>query len=164
VAFYHALGDPIPFGGCYERRDLRIPVSKKELQEALRSGRTISRKLVSHGGALHCLEETLVFRMDFDPLFCKGDTTGKSGAVAVSGACADDGGYVVAKKRGVFANGKAVATGRDKVFSIPEGTREIVPNDACKVFVKGMPIARVGDLTTSGAKIAGGSENTFAGD
>jgi uncharacterized Zn-binding protein involved in type VI secretion len=164
VAFYHALGDPIPFGGCYDKRNLSISVSKTELREVLQSGGTISRTRVSGGDSHHCIKETMSFRMEFDPLFCKGDTTGKAGAVAVSGACADDGGYVVAKRRGVFVNGKAIATGSDKVFSIPEGTREIVPNDACKVFVKGMPIARVGDLTTTGARIAGGSQNTFAGN
>ena len=93
---------------------------------------------------------------------CKTDKNSGPGALAVAGDCIDHGGYILPTEDKVFVNGKPVARVEDKVLCLIHGITEIVGDKSKNVFSGKRRIARVGDKTKCGAKIMGGSLDTFA--
>ena len=78
--------------------------------------------------------------------------------------CLDHGGYVIASDKSTIVNGKPVARIGDKALCYKHGQTEIISASKNKVTSNKKQIARVGDKTKCGAKLLGGSMNTFAGD
>lgn len=110
----------------------------------------------------NCDESTVTISIDFPNLLC--DQHANVGALATADACIDHGGYVLATEDNVFVNGKPVARVNDKVLCLRHGITEIVGDEDVEVYSDKQRVARVGDKTTCGAVIMGGSFSVYAGD
>ena len=100
----------------------------------------------------------------YPPLGCDFQPTSEKGAIVLSNDCIDHGGYVVASDTNMTVNGKPVARIGDKVICYKHGKTEIVASDKTELTVGKKPVARIGDRTKCGAKLLGGSMDTFAGN
>jgi len=98
-------------------------------------------------------------------LDCDEQLSSGKGALVLAGDCIDHGGYVIANdKTTTTVNGKLVAKIGDKVLCFKHGKTEIIATYKSNVLSNKKQIARIGDKTKCGAKIIGGSMDTFAGD
>jgi len=98
-------------------------------------------------------------------LDCDEQSSSGKGAIVLAGDCIDHGGYVIANdKTTITVNGKIVAKIGDKVLCFKHGKTEIIASSKSNVLSEKKQIARIGDKTKCGAKIIGGSMDTFAGD
>ena len=117
------------------------------------------KKSYSSGGVTQEIEIGSL-SLDCDEQFSSG-----KGAIVLAGDCIDHGGYVIADdKTTTNVNGKIVARIGDKVLCFKHGKTEIIATNKSNVLSNKKQIARVGDKTKCGAKIIGGSMDTFAGD
>jgi uncharacterized Zn-binding protein involved in type VI secretion len=107
---------------------------------------------------------TQTIEIGFPTFDCDDQMTSTKGAIVRAGDCIDHGGYVIASNKSTVVNGKAVARIGDKVMCYKHGQTEIISTSKNKVTSNKKQIARVGDKTKCGAKLLGGSMNTFAGD
>jgi uncharacterized Zn-binding protein involved in type VI secretion len=97
-------------------------------------------------------------------LGCNEQLSSSKGAIILSGDCIDHGGYVIATDKSTIVNGRPVAKVGDKVICFKHGETEIVLTENINVTSNKKRIARIGDKTKCGAKLLGGSRNTFAGN
>ncbi len=98
-------------------------------------------------------------------LNCDEQISSKKGAIVLAGDCIDHGGYVITSDKVIAkVNGKPVARIGDKVLCFKHGKTEIVASSNSGVLSEKKQIARIGDKTKCGAKIIGGSMDTFAGN
>jgi uncharacterized Zn-binding protein involved in type VI secretion len=98
-------------------------------------------------------------------LDCDEQLSSDKGAIVLAGDCIDHGGYVIASdKVTTTVNGKPVAKIGDKVLCFKHGKTEIIASSNSNVLSDKKQLARIGDKTKCGAKIIGGSMDTFAGD
>lgn len=98
-------------------------------------------------------------------LDCDEQSSSSKGAIILAGDCIDHGGYVIAdEKVTTTVNGKPIAKIGDKVLCFKHGKTEIIASSNSNVLSNKKQIARIGDKTKCGAKIIGGSMDTFAGD
>ena len=107
---------------------------------------------------------TQELEIGFPPLGCDEQTTSTDGAIVLNNDCIDHGGYVVASDTSMTVNGKPVARIGDKVICFEHGNTEIVASSKTELTVGKKPVARIGDKTKCGAKLLGGSMDTFAGN
>jgi len=115
------------------------------------------KKTYSNGDITQELE------IGYPSMGCDNQLTSEAGAIVLSGDCIDHGGYVVASDTGMTVNGKPVARIGDKVICYKHGITEIVESSRTELTVGKKPVARIGDKTKCGAKLLGGSMDTFAG-
>lgn len=107
---------------------------------------------------------TQVLEIGIPSLGCDDQISSTKGAIILSGDCIDHGGYVIASDTSTTVNGKPVARIGDKVLCYKHGETEIILVGNNKVTSGKKQIARIGDKTKCGAKLLGGSLNTFAGN
>ncbi len=108
---------------------------------------------------------TQEIEIGYVPLGCDEQSTSSKGAIVLAGDCIDHGGYVIANdKTTITVNGKIVAKIGDKVLCFKHGKTEIIASGNNNVLSEIKQIARIGDKTKCGAKLLGGSMDTFAGD
>jgi len=108
---------------------------------------------------------TQEIEIGYVPLGCDEQSTSSKGAIVLAGDCIDHGGYVIANdKTTITVNGKIVAKIGDKVLCFKHGETKIIASNNNNVLSEKTQIARIGDKTKCGAKLLGGSMNTFAGD
>jgi uncharacterized Zn-binding protein involved in type VI secretion len=100
----------------------------------------------------------------FPSLGCGEQLSSRKGAIILNGDCIDHGGYVIASDKRLIVNKKPVAKIGDKVLCYKHGETEIVAVGKRNMKSNKKPIARIGDKTRCGAKLLGGSRNTFVGD
>jgi uncharacterized Zn-binding protein involved in type VI secretion/uncharacterized coiled-coil protein SlyX len=115
-------------------------------------------KSFSYGGITQNLE------IGFPTFDCDEQINSTKGAIVRAGDCIDHGGYVISSDKSTIVNGKPVARIGDKVLCYKHGQSEIISSGNTKVTSNKKQIARIGDKTKCGAKLLGGSMNTFAGD
>jgi len=129
----------------------------EEIQGLFEQGKF--KKSYSKGGVTQEIE------IGFPPFGCDELTTSSKGAIILSGDCIDHGGYVIANdKTTITVNGKTVAKIGDKVLCFKHGETEIIASGNNNVLSEKKQIAKIGDKTKCGAKILGGSMDTFAGN
>ena len=98
-------------------------------------------------------------------LDCDETESSEKGAIVLAGDCIDHGGYVISGDEvKTTVNGKTIVRIGDKALCFKHGKTEIVASGNSNVLNGKKQIARIGDKTKCGAKIVGGSMNTFAGD
>lgn len=98
-------------------------------------------------------------------LNCDEQSSSGNRAIVLDADCIDHGGYVIANdKTTTTVNGKVVAKIGDKVLCFKHGKTEIIATNKSNVLSEKKQIARIGDKTKCGAKLLGGSMDTFAGD
>jgi uncharacterized Zn-binding protein involved in type VI secretion len=98
-------------------------------------------------------------------LDCDEQLSSSKGAIVLAGDCIDHGGYVIANEKvTITVNSKPVAKIGDKVLCFKHGKTEIIASGNNNVLSDKKQLARIGDKTKCGAKIIGGSFDTFAGD
>jgi len=107
---------------------------------------------------------TQELEIGYPPLGCYEQTTSTEGAIILNGDCIDHGGYVVASDTTMTVNGKPVARIGDKVICHKHGKTEIIASSKTELTVDNKRVARIGDRTKCGAKLLGGSMDTFAGN
>lgn len=107
---------------------------------------------------------TQVLEIGFPSLGCDDQISSTKGAIILSGDCIGHGGYVIASDTNTTVNGKPVARIGDKALCYKHGKTEIILASSNKVTSGKKQIARIGDKTKCGAKLLGGSHDTFAGD
>ena len=107
---------------------------------------------------------TQTLEIGFPTFDCDEQINSTKGAIVLAGNCIDHGGYVIASDNSTIVNGKAVARIGDKVLCYKHGQSEIISAGKNKVTSNKKQIARIGDKTKCGAKLLGGSMNTFAGN
>lgn len=107
---------------------------------------------------------TQELEIGYPPLGCYEQTTSTDGAIVLNGDCIDHGGYVIASDTAMTVNGKAVARIGDKVICHKHGKTEIIASSKTELTVDNKRVARIGDRTKCGAKLLGGSMDTFAGN
>jgi uncharacterized Zn-binding protein involved in type VI secretion len=107
---------------------------------------------------------TQVLEIGIPSLGCDDQISSTKGAIILSGDCIDHGGYVIASDTSTIVNGKPVARIGDKVLCYKHGETEIILVGINKVTSGKKQIARIGDKTKCGAKLLGGSQDTFAGN
>ena len=106
-----------------------------------------------------------VLEIGIPSLGCDDQISSTKGAIILSGDCIDHGGYVIANEKvTTTVNGKPVARIGDKVLCFKHGKTEIIASSHNNVLSGKKQIARIGDKTKCGAKLLGGSIDTFAGD
>ena len=115
-------------------------------------------KSFTYGGITQNLE------IGFPTFDCDEQINSTKGAIVRAGDCIDHGGYVISSDKSTIVNGKPVARIGDKVLCYKHGQSEIISSGNTKVTSNKKQIARIGDKTKCGAKLLGGSMNTFAGD
>jgi uncharacterized Zn-binding protein involved in type VI secretion len=130
--------------------------SPEQIQTFFQQGKFT--KTFSYGGITQSIE------IGFPTFDCDDQMTSTKGAIVRSGDCLDHGGYVIASDKSTIVNGKPVARIGDKAFCYKHGQTEITSASKNKVTSNKKQIARVGDKTKCGAKLLGGSMNTFVGD
>jgi len=128
----------------------------EEVQGFFKEGKF--KKRYSNGDITQELE------IGYPPPGCDDQLTSEKGAIVLSGDCIDHGGYVVASYTSMTVNGKPVARIGDKVICYKHGKTKIVESSRTELTVSKKPVARIGDKTKCGAKLLGGSMDTFAGD
>ncbi len=116
------------------------------------------KKSYSAGGVTQDIE------IGFPPLGCDEQLSSSKGAIILAGDCIDHGGYVIANDKNTTVNGKPVARIGDKVLCFKHGETEIIASANNNVLSKKKQMARIGDKTNCGAKLLGGSRDTFAGN
>ena len=107
---------------------------------------------------------TQELEIGYPPLGCDEQTTSTEGAIVLNGDCIDHGGYVLASDKTMTVNGKPVVRIGDEVICFKHGKTEIVASKGTDLTVGKKPVARIGDKTKCGAKLLGGSMDTFAGN
>ena len=107
---------------------------------------------------------TQELEIGYPPLGCDEQTTSTEGAIVLNGDCIDHGGYVITSDTTMTVNGKAVARIGDEVICFKHGKTEIVASSKTELTVGKKPVARIGDKTKCGAKLLGGSMDTYAGN
>lgn len=136
-------------------------ITPSEINQGIQKGE-YKKTIVVNDPPGDALKTTLTVHLLFQPLIC--NEKGNPGAMAVSGACIDHGGYIMATEDKVFVNGKPVARVGDKVLCFRHGVTEIVGDKDVKVYSNKERVARVGDKTKCGAVITGGLVNIYAGE
>jgi uncharacterized Zn-binding protein involved in type VI secretion len=160
VRFYSGLNSEL----FIENTDLVVDLSNsvdeqfstEQIQTFFQQGKFT--KSFSYGGITQNLE------IGFPTFDCDEQINSTKGAIVRSGDCLDHGGYVIASDKSTIVNGKPVARIGDKALCYKHGQTEIISASKNKVTSNKKQIARVGDKTKCGAKLLGGSMNTFAGD
>jgi uncharacterized Zn-binding protein involved in type VI secretion len=104
-----------------------------------------------------------VITVGMPPGQCDPAITSLDRAMVADGDCLDHGGTVLASDDSVLVNGRKVARVGDPALCQQHGLTRIVRSGASTVFATGDPVARIGDLTECGARIVGGSRDTFVG-
>jgi uncharacterized Zn-binding protein involved in type VI secretion len=144
----------------YVETTVEIPhatFTPKEMQELFEQGKL--KKSYSAKGITQEIE------IGYVPLGCDEQKTSSKGAIVLAGDCIDHGGYVIANdKTTITVNGKIVAKIGDKVLCFKHGDTEIIASNNSNVLSDKKQIARIGDKTKCGAKLLGGSMDTFTGD
>jgi uncharacterized Zn-binding protein involved in type VI secretion len=131
--------------------------SPEDIQKFFQQGKFA--KIYSSGGITQEIE------IGFPPLGCDEQSSSSKGAIILSGDCIDHGGYVIASEKvTTTVNSKPVARIGDKVLCFKHGETEIIASGNNNVLNEKKQIARIGDKTKCGAKLLGGSHDTFAGD
>jgi uncharacterized Zn-binding protein involved in type VI secretion len=134
-----------------------VTFTPEEMQGFFEQGKL--KKSYNAGGVTQEIE------IGYVPLGCDDQPSSGKGAIVLAGDCIDHGGYVIANdKTTITANGKIVAKIGDKVLCFKHGLSEIIASNNNNVLSEKKQIARIGDKTKCGAKLLGGSMNTFAGD
>jgi uncharacterized Zn-binding protein involved in type VI secretion len=160
VRFYSGLNSELFLENTDLVADLGSSVdeqfSPEQIQTFFQQGKL--NKNFKYGGITQTLE------IGFPAFECDEQNTSSKGAIVLSGDCIDHGGYVIASDNSTIVNGKPVARIGDKVLCYKHGSSEIIASGKNKVTSNKKQIARIGDKTKCGAKLLGGSRNTFAGN
>ena len=162
ILFYSSMDDvTLSPWAPYPHTKISDNISPNELNEGIQKGE-YSKTITLNDPPGPALKTTLKFHLLFQSLIC--DEKGNIGAMAVSGACIDHGGYILATDDLVYIDGKPVARVGDNVLCFRHGVTEIIGDKNVEVYSEKQRVARVGDKTKCGAVILGGSRNIYVGD
>jgi len=166
VTFQSSHGTSIPEEGwpvpCMKSFGNIQHLEPEQLYAGIESGQL---RLVLEGETSDpfCVRNTTVITVGAPPVDCGTVTEAPGGAVVLDGDCLDHGGMVLASETSVFVNGRAVARIGDRALCQKHGITRLVRQGSSSVRSNSLPVARIGDLTECGARIVGGSQDTFAG-
>jgi uncharacterized Zn-binding protein involved in type VI secretion len=166
VLFQSSQGTSVPDEGwpvpCMKNLANTQYLEPEQLYASIQAGQL---RLVLEGQSADpfCVRDTTVISVGAPPVDCGSVVEAPGGAVVLDGDCLDHGGMVLASENSVFVNGRAVARIGDRAICQQHGITRLVRQGSSSVHSTSMPVARIGDVTECGAKVVGGSQDTFVG-